>query len=145
MNSSTIAATTITWSAPNAAARWSSFRAISNALSKKLAARTSTCRPATLSRFTAFARDARRNRRDPCPDGRRGQVILRHFPSVTWACGPPIGTKIHHGGTEITEKTREKLKARVLRVSVVNDFRRSGAKRETKADPLTTALHHLPS
>src|SRR5664280_3097869 len=142
MNSSTIAATIITWSAPNAAARWSFFRAISNALSRKFAARTSTCRRATPSKSTVYARDARRNRRDPCPDGRRGRVILRYSPSVTWACGPPIGTKIHHGGTE---KTREKLKARVLRVSVVNDFRRSGAKRETKADPLTTALHHLPS
>jgi hypothetical protein len=33
--------------------------------------------------------------------------------------------KIDHGGTEITEKTREKLKLRALRVSVVNDFPRS--------------------
>src|ERR1022692_540204 len=33
--------------------------------------------------------------------------------------------KIDHGGTEITEKTLKKLKLRALRVSVVNDFRRS--------------------
>src|ERR1039458_7257504 len=62
MNSSTIAATTITWSAPNAAARWSSFRARLNALSRKLAARTSTCRRATPSRFTAYANAVRRSR-----------------------------------------------------------------------------------
>jgi len=24
--------------------------------------------------------------------------------SITWVCGPPIGMKINHGGTEITEK-----------------------------------------
>src|ERR1035437_1963159 len=33
--------------------------------------------------------------------------------------------KIDNGGTEITEKTLKKLKLRALRVSVVNDFRRS--------------------
>src|ERR1035441_5291368 len=45
--------------------------------------------------------------------------------SVIWACGAPIEMKIDHGGTEITEKTLKKLKLRALRVSVVNDFRRS--------------------
>jgi hypothetical protein len=43
---------------------------------------------------------------------------------------PPIGMKINHGGTEVTEKTREKLK---LRVSVVNDFRRSDGAAQTRA------------
>src|ERR1039457_6620254 len=55
--------------------------------------------------------------------------------SVTWACGPPIEMKINHGGTETTEKTLKKLKLRALRVSVVNDFRRSDERREESKDP----------
>jgi len=47
--------------------------------------------------------------------------------SITWVCGPPIEMKINHGGTEVTEKTLKKLKLPALRVSVVNDFRRSEA------------------
>src|ERR1035438_8712329 len=35
--------------------------------------------------------------------------------------------KINHGGTEITQKPLKKVKLRALRVSVVNDFRRSAA------------------
>src|ERR1035437_7600411 len=56
--------------------------------------------------------------------------------SVIWACGAPIEMKIDHGGTEITEKTLKKLKLRALRVSVVNDFRRSaGAPSKDPYDP----------
>jgi len=40
--------------------------------------------------------------------------------SVTWVCGPPMGMKIHHGATEITEKTREKLNS-VSSVSSVSE------------------------
>jgi len=35
--------------------------------------------------------------------------------------------KVHHGGTEITEKGSAETNLRGLRVSVVNDFRQSEA------------------
>src|ERR1035437_9817585 len=57
--------------------------------------------------------------------------------SVTWACGAPIEMKIDHGGTEITEKTLKKLK---LRVSVVNDFRRSVSIFTPKAFSMRSAM-----
>src|SRR5664279_2472784 len=53
--------------------------------------------------------------------------FLGVIPTVTWACGPPIGIKINHGGTEITEKLYGNQKLRALRVSVVSVFRRRGA------------------
>src|ERR1035441_3784341 len=76
---------------------------------------------------------------------------------VTWAGGPPIGMRINHGGTEITEKTLWKSKLRVCCVGAcpersrrgVTDFRRSGAPHGSTADLsrqprqiiLTAALH----
>ena len=53
--------------------------------------------------------------------------FLGVIPTVTWACGPPIGIKINHGATEITEKLYGNQKLRALRVSVVSVFRRRGA------------------
>jgi hypothetical protein len=60
--------------------------------------------------------------------------------SVTWACGVPIEMKINHGDTEITEKTLKKLELRALRVSVVNDFRRSGRTGVPKRAPFLRLL-----
>src|SRR5271157_448828 len=78
------------------------------------------------------------------PGRRRRNTKLRVIIlSVTWPCGPNIGMKIDHGGTEITEKTLQKPRLRVLCVSVVNDFGRSAVRspqrRNGAEGPLSSA------